>query len=185
MMSEEIFWEKPSSGWKNRFWPIFLVLPVMLLKTQLFEEELFWPSFFVLCSIKNLSEQFITAPVVSWFFFCNLKLHFVRTYEKDGVLFKKNATFPMILTCFLSYHWISRHQEAVPLAQKRVKHFLCKLQDFFCNNWVNVENKSFQKKSYLYSEKNTFTIFLVLPSFADVHNNFITLHKVFKQIWCK
>ena len=68
MMSMETFWEKPSSGWKNRCWPIFLVIPVMLLKTQLFEKELFWPSFFVLCSIKNLSEQFITAPVVSWLF---------------------------------------------------------------------------------------------------------------------
>ena len=65
----KILKKKPSSGWKNRFWTIFLVLPVMLLKTQLFEKELFWPSFLVLCSNKNLCEQFITAHGASWHFF--------------------------------------------------------------------------------------------------------------------
>ena len=81
--STEGFWKKPSSGLKIRFWPIFLVLPVMLLKTQIFLKELFRLSFLVLCSIKNLSEQFITAHVVSWIF-CNIKLQFVRTYEAVG-----------------------------------------------------------------------------------------------------
>ena len=84
MRSKEIFWKKPPFGWKKRFWPVFLVLPVMLLKTQLFEKELFWPPFFVRRSIKNLSEQFITAHIVSWHFFRIIKLHFVRTYEADG-----------------------------------------------------------------------------------------------------
>ena len=89
MRSKEIFWKKPSSGWKNGFWPIFLVLPVMLLKSQFFRKEIFGPSFLVLCSIKNLSEQFITARIVSWLFLCNIKLHFVRTYEADGDFCKK------------------------------------------------------------------------------------------------
>ena len=93
MMSKETFREKPSSGWKNRFWPIFLVLPVMLLKTQLIEKELFWPSFLVLCSIKNLSEQFITAHNVFWHFLCILKLHFVRTCKVDGDFSKNTIIF--------------------------------------------------------------------------------------------
>ena len=76
--------KKPSSGWKKRFWPVFLVLPVMLLKTQFFKKEIFGPSFFVLCSIKNLSEQFINAHIVSWHFFCLIKLRFDRTYEAVG-----------------------------------------------------------------------------------------------------
>ena len=41
-----VFWKKSSSGWKNQFRPIFLVIPVMLLKTKFFEKERFWPSFF-------------------------------------------------------------------------------------------------------------------------------------------
>ena len=84
----------------------------------------------------------------------------------------------MTLTCFLSYYWVSRHQEANQVAQKRFKQVLCKLRDQFCNNWVNFENKNFRKESYFSSEKNTFTVFLVIPSFADVHKNFITLHKL-------
>ena len=71
----------------------------------------------------------------------------------------KNATFPMILTRFFSYYWVSRHQEAIPLAQRRFKQLLWKLQDRFCNNWVNVENKKFQTKFYLSSEKKLFYIF--------------------------
>ena len=74
---------------EKRFWPVFLVLPVMLLKTQLFEKELFRPSFLVLGSIKKFSEQFITTHFVSWHFFCIIMLLFVRTYEADGVFFKK------------------------------------------------------------------------------------------------
>ena len=170
---------------EKRFWPVFLVLPVMLLKTQLFEKELFRPSFLVLRSIKKFSEQFITTHFVSWHFFCIIMLLFVRTYEADGVFFKKNSTFPMILTSFLSHFWVLRHQEAIPSAQKRFKQVLCKLQDHFCNNWVNVENKTFRKKVTFPVKKITSTFFLVIPSFADVHNNFMTLHKVFKQIWCK
>ena len=142
----KFFGETHLSGGKDGFGLLFLVLPVMLLKTQLFEKELFRPSFLVLCSIKNLSEHFITTHIVSWHFFCIIELHFVRTYEADGEFLWKNATFPIILTCFLSYYWVSQHQEAIPLAQKRFKRVLCKLQDHFCNNWVKVENKSFQKK---------------------------------------
>ena len=48
---------------------------------------------------------------------------------------------------------------------------LCELQDHFWNNWVNVENNNFCDKSYLFCEKNTYTFILVIPSFADVHNN--------------
>ena len=125
----------------------------MLLKTQLFEKELFSPSFSVLCSIKNLSEQLTTAHITCWHFLCIIKLHFVRTYEADGKFLWKNAIFLMILTCFFSYYWVSRHQDAIPLVQKRFKQVLCKLQDHFCNNCVNVENKNFRKKSYFSSEK--------------------------------
>ena len=146
MRSNEVFWRNSSSWWKRRFWPIFLVLPVMLLKTQLIEKELFRPSFLVQCSIKNLSEHFKTTHTVSWHFFCIIKLHFVWTYEADGEFLWKNAAFPTILTCFFSYYWVSQHQEAIPLAQKRFKRVLCKLQDHFCNNWVKVEHKSFRKK---------------------------------------
>ena len=89
LRSKEIFWKKPRSGWKNRFWPSFLVLPVMLLQTQIIEKELFRPFSIVLCSIKNLSELFITTHIVSWHFFCIIKLHFVRTYEADCDFFKK------------------------------------------------------------------------------------------------
>ena len=49
-----ILWKKTSSRWKNQFLPIFLVLPVMLLKTKLFEKELIWLSSLVLCSIRNI-----------------------------------------------------------------------------------------------------------------------------------
>ena len=159
MRSREKFWRRPFSGWMNRFWPIFLVLPVMLLKTQRFEKELFPPSFLVLCSIKNLSEQFITTHIVSWRFFCIIKLHFSRTYEADGKFFWKNAIFLMILTCFLSYYWVTRHQEAIPLAQKRFKQVLCKLQDHFCNNWLNAENKNFRKIVTFPVKKKQFYIF--------------------------
>ena len=69
---------------KNVVLACFLVLPVMLLKTQFFKKEIFGPSFFVLCSIKNLSEQFITTHIVSWHFFCIIKLRFDRTYETVG-----------------------------------------------------------------------------------------------------
>ena len=108
----------------------------------------------------------------------------------------------MNLTCFLSYYWVSPHQEEIALAQKRFKHMLCELQDHLWNNWVNVENNNFWDKSYLFCEKNiqscwiywkektkrqTFqrkkvsffllvlpskTFVVVIPSFADVHNNF-------------
>ena len=142
----KIFEKQPSSGWKNRFWPIFLVLPVMLLKTQLFEKEVFWPSFLFLCSAKNLTKQFISAHIVFWNFLCIIKLHFVRTYKADGDFSNRTLFFPMILANFLSYCWVSRHQEAIPLAQKKVKQILCKLQDLFCTNWVKVENKIFRKK---------------------------------------
>ena len=69
---------------EKRFWPVFLVLPVMLLKTQFFEKEIIGPLFVVLCSFKNLSEQFIIAHIVFWHFFCIIKLRFDRTYEADG-----------------------------------------------------------------------------------------------------
>ena len=72
-VQRKIFERKPSSGWKkNGFGLLFLLLPVMLLKTQLFEKELFWPFFLVLCSIENLSELFITAHIVFWPFLCNI-----------------------------------------------------------------------------------------------------------------
>ena len=52
------------------------------------ENTIFWKrdiwAVFVLWSIKNLSEQFITAHNVSWHFFCIIKLRFDRTYEADG-----------------------------------------------------------------------------------------------------
>ena len=83
------FEKKPASGWKNRFWPIFLVLPVMLLKTQLFEKELFWSVILVLCGFQNLSEQFITGLIFSWIFLYITNLHFVRTYEADGDFSRK------------------------------------------------------------------------------------------------
>ena len=72
-------------GGKDGFGLLFLVLPVMLLKTQVFEKELFWPSFLVLCSIKNLSEQFITANI-SFFLLVlpsktNHKIPFIRFHE--------------------------------------------------------------------------------------------------------
>ena len=102
---EKILNKKPSSGRRNRFWTIFLVLPVMLLKTQLFEKELFRPFFLVLCSIKNLSEQFITAHIVSWHFLCIIKLHFVRTHKADGDFSERML--------FSRWFWLvfSRHSE--------------------------------------------------------------------------
>ena len=185
MRSKKSFWKKQSSGWKNRFWPIFLVLPAMLLKTQLFEKDLICPSFFVLCSIKNLTKQFITHHIVFWHFLCIIKLHFVKTYKADGD-FSKRTLFRMILAGFLSYCRVSRHQEANPLAQKKDSNKCC--ASYKINSakteWM-LKTKTFKKKSHFSSEKNTFTIFLVIPTFADVHNNFITVHKVFKQIWCK
>ena len=166
MRSKETFWKRPSSGWKKRFWPVFLVLPVMLLKTQVFEKELFWPSFFVRCSIENLSEQIITAHIVFWHYFCIIKLQFVRTCEADGEFLWKTAIFPMILTCFFSYYWVSRHQESNPLAQKRFKQVLCKLQDQFCNNCVIVENRTFRKEVTFPLKKNTSTFFFRYTEFC-------------------
>ena len=131
----------------------------MLLKTQLFVKELFWPSFLVLCSTKNLSEQFITTHIVFWLFFCNIKLQFVRTYEADGDFFKKFAIFPITLACFLSYCWVSWHQEANPSAQKWIEQLLCKLQDQFCTNCLKVENKNFWKKVTFQVKKKHFYIF--------------------------
>ena len=73
MSSKEDFWKETIFRVeKNGFGLLFLLLPVMLLKTQLFEKELFWPFFLVLCSIENLSELFITAHIVFWPFLCNI-----------------------------------------------------------------------------------------------------------------
>ena len=94
MRSKETFWKKPSSGWKKRFWPVFLVLPVMTMKKQLFEKELCRPSFLVLCSVKNLSEHFITTHIISWRFFRIIKLQIVRTYEAEGGFSKKKCYLP-------------------------------------------------------------------------------------------
>ena len=185
MRSKEIFWKKPPFGWKKRFWPVFLVLPVMLLKTQLFEKELFWPSFFVLCSIKNLSEQLITAHFVSWHFFCIIKLHSVRTYEADGEFSK----------IILSFRWFwpvsSRNTEYRDI--RKQTHWPKKDSINFCasykiisatTGWM-LKRKIFKKMLPFQWKKNNFTFFLVIRNFADVHNNFIILHKVIKQIWCK
>ena len=154
-----IFFEKTVFRLETRFWPVFLVLTVMLLKTQLFEKELFCPSFLVLCSIKNLSEQFIPTHIVSRHFFCIIKLHFVRTNEADGEFFKKNAILPMILTCFLSWYWVSRHQEAISLAQKRFNQILCRLQDHFWTTGWMLKTKKFEKNVTFPVKKKHFYIF--------------------------
>ena len=185
MRSKEFYWKKPRSGWKNRFWPSFLVLPVMLLKTQIFQKKPFWPSFFVLCSIKNLSEQFITTHIVSWHFFCIIKLHSVRTYEADGEFSK------IILSSRWFWPIFSRNTEYRDI--RKQTHWPKKDSINFCASYKinsatteSLLKTERLKRSYLSTEKkSTSTFFLVIPRFADVHNNFITLHKVFKQNWCK
>ena len=185
MRSKETFWKKPSSGWKKRFWPVFLVLPVMLLKAQVFEKELFCPSVFVRCSIKNLNEQLITAHNNSWHFFCILKLHSVRTYEADGDFSKKMLSFRWFWPVFSRITEYRDIRKQFHWPKKKIKQVLCKLRDQFCNNCVIVENRTFRKEVTFPLKKKHIYIFFVIPRFADVHKNFITLHKVFKQNWCK
>ena len=88
MQVKRIFLRKRrSSGWKNSFGLLFLVSPLLLLKTQLFEIKRFflWKNllafFAVLWSFKNFSQQFITSHIVSRPFcpiysFTSLKLTF-------------------------------------------------------------------------------------------------------------
>ena len=155
----------------------------MLLKTQLFEKELFRPSFLVLCSIKKFSEQFITTPFVSWHFFCLIMLLFVRTYEADGVFFKKfylPDDFDLFSLIFLSIATSGRNT----IGPKKVQTNIVQVTRSFLQQLSECWKRNFSKKSYLPGEKKTYTFFLVIPSFADVHNIFITLHEVFKQNWC-
>ena len=149
-------------------------------------KKLFRPFFLVLCIIKNLSEQFLTAHIVSFLFFlCIKKLHFVRTHKVDGDISKRTLFFRWFWPVFSrnSEYRDSRKQFHWP--KKRVKQRLWKVQDHFCTNWVKVENKIIRTKVTFQVKKNTFTFFLVIPSFADVHNNFITLHTLFNQNCCK
>ena len=186
MRSKENFLKKPSSGWKKRFWPVFLVLPVMLLKTKLFEKELFWPSFFVLCSIKNLCEQFITAHIVSWHFFCIIKLHFVRTYEADGDFLYKKCYLPDDFDMFSFVLLSIATSRSSSIGPKKIQTTIVKVTRSFLQQLSECWKQKISKKILPFQwKKNSFTFFLVIPSFADVHNIFIKLHKVFKQFWCK
>ena len=186
MRSRKFSWKKPSCAWKNQFCPIFLVLPVMLLKTKLFEKELFCASFFVLCSIKNLCEQFITAHIVSWHFFCIIKLHFVRTYEADEDFLYKQCYLPDDFDLF-SFVLVSiATSGSSSIGPKEIQTNVMQVTRSILQQLSECWKQNVSKKSYLSSEKETLLhFFLVIPSFADVHNSFITLQKVFKQIWCK
>ena len=154
MRSKENFLKKPSSGWKKRFWPVFLVLPVMLLKTKLFEKELFWPSFFVLCSIKNLCEQFITAHNVSWHSFCIIKLHFVRTYGTHGEFFKKcypPDDFDLFSLVLLSIATSGSNL----IGSKKIESIFVQVTRSFLQQLSECWKQKVSQKSYLSSEKET------------------------------
>ena len=127
----------------------------MLLKTQLFEKDLFWPSFFVLCSIKNLSEQFITAPVVSWLFFCNLKLHFVRTYEADGDCLYKKCYLPDdfdLLSLVLLSIATSRSDSIGP---KKIQTIIVQVTRSFLQQLCECWKQNFSKKKLPFQWKKT------------------------------
>ena len=152
------FEKKTSSGWKNRFWPIFLVSPVMLLKTQLFEKELFWHSFLVLCGFKNLSEQFITGLIFSWIFLYFIKLHFVRTYKADGDFSRKMLYSRWFWPVFFriseyrdirkQFHWPKKDSNKCSASYKIISGK---------TEWM-LKTIIFEKK-ILFQWKNTFTYF--------------------------
>ena len=131
----------------------------MLLKTKLFEKELFWPSFFVLCSFKNICEQFIIAHIVSWHFFCIIKLHFVRTYEADGDFSKKmlpSRWFWPVFSRITEYrdirkqfHWPKEYSNSYFASYKIIS---------ATTEWIWIQK--FSKKSYFSSEKKRLLHFL-------------------------
>ena len=185
MRSREIFWKRPFSCWMNRFWPVFLVLPVMLLKTQLFEKELFSLSFSVLCSIKNLSEQLTTTHIISWHFLCIIKIHFLRTYEADGDFCKKTLSSRWFWPVFSRITEYRDIKKQLHWAKEDSNNYCASYKIISATTECMLKTKVFEIMLPFRWKKNNFTFFFVIPSFADVHNNFITHHKVFKQIWCK
>ena len=84
--SNEFFWKKHSPGWKKLFLACFPGITCEAVENTIFWKRASFAIFycFVLCSIKNLSEQLTTAHITSWHFLCIIKLHFVRTYEAVG-----------------------------------------------------------------------------------------------------
>ena len=150
---KELFGKEPSSGWKNQFCPIFLVLSVMLLKTKLFEKELFWPPFFVLCSYKNLCEQFITAHIVSWHFFCIIKLHFVRTYEADGDLLYIKCYLPHDFDLFSLVLLSIATSGSNFIGPEKIETIIVQVTTSFLQQLSECWQQKFSKKNYLSSER--------------------------------
>ena len=72
------------------------------------------------------------------------------------------------------------------IGSKKIQTSIVQVTRSFLQQLCECWKQKFSKKKLLFHwKKNTYTIFLVIPSFADVRDNFITLHKVFKQNWCK
>ena len=61
-----------------------------------------------------------------------------------------------------------------------------KLSDLFCNTWEVVENRIFERKGNLSSEKNYFDVnFLLLSKMQNVREKLIKVHKVVWRVLCE
>ena len=157
----------------------------MTMKKQLFEKELCRPSFLVLCSVKNFSEHFITTHIYYWNFFRIIKLQIVRTYEAEGSFSKKMLSSRWFWPVFSRNTEYRDIRKQFRWPKKGSNKYCASYKILSATTERMLKTKVFEKKLLFQWKKNTYSFFLVIPSFADVQNNFITLHKVLKQIWNK